>query len=926
MGKVEKLFCRILLMLLLLQCEIGWMQEAVSSPDFIESTCFSSIFWMKLNKSFLQKKFFKIEVIDPSGVPFLVDQMLGARCGYTLSKDVWGNPIFRASFLGCHVINEKDERFSLTVHIKVSLFEDLRTATVYQHPMHCSYFSWAPREILCEENYMEVSIKTDVPGISDPDTGEWMSALPEAQKVMYQMWSLMFYSSSGIKSTRVTDAEKLGYSFNNTLARVFLRSPYSTNETQNTVVNGVAVSTISSMSRYRQRWLLLLIDTTVSCPVDGTSFTDTSLMWTIPMINPRLVLQESTFRSLKVSMGINGEKIENPEKFNYTLEHNITHIGVTIPIGAPRGRLQSTVSNSVYGVTYSIDVLMEHSWTDSDWQLTKYLVIKPITIPFLPRIPIVINNTVPETRIFDIFLGVFLPDVNLVTLKIGDVTFSLKEAEQNGYRISAILLLNGTRGFELEVPFDDPNVLKEYMNINETRYHLQVIYTLTVGPDEKLYHHPADIECIMADVQLPEGIGYCDKENIYLEVTIAGLFQYWVLYVGNTLLDHITARTNGYFITTNDTHLLLQVPLFAPGIIYEEVSFERIQARFDLDLKKMATLETLNTFSIRCNFQSSEFIVCYPNGTITVLAHMKTVPSIDMGKTRLKDNVCKPREYTKNQALFQFQVSTCGTSLMFNDEHLIYENEISFEKETLPIQNRPIITRDPEYRLTVLCYYPIKETLMQSAMFYGSSSRTLPFGSGTMMSWPNSKGLIRTRQVLNIQANMFKDESFTETYKSHSLVFKGLWEPLFFEVELKDEAPNVELFLENCWMTQSEEINSMPHWNFIAYGCETKSYGSVIFSPVTASNRIKYPNHFKRVRIQNLTLPLTEVYLHCTANIGTCLRVPSSGLPCKPCPPGTIIDQHSEIYPNHHGYVVLGPVFLLQPEQFKQLNITRNKV
>ncbi|XP_058035002.1 uncharacterized protein LOC131196328 [Ahaetulla prasina] len=401
MGTVEKVFCRILLTLLLLQCEVGWMQEAVNSPAFIESTCLSSIFWMKLDKSFLQKKFFKIEVIDPSGVPFLVDQMLGARCGYTLSKDVWGNPIFRVSFLGCHVINEKDEKFSLTVNIKVSLFEDLRAATVYQHPMQCSYFSWAPREILCEENYMEVSVKTDVPGISD---AELISALPEAQKVMYQMWNLSFYSSSGIKTTGVRDADKLGYSFNNTLARVFLRSPYYTNETQNTVVHGITMSTISSTSRYRQRWLLLLIDTTVSCPVgkyfsppyhenswlitgkgrqlfetdkcykstDGTSFTDASLIWTIPVINPRLVLQESTFRSLKVTMGINGEKMANPEKFNYTLEHNITHIGVTIPIGAPRGRLQSTVSNGVYGVTYNIDLLMEHSWTDSDWQLTKY--------------------------------------------------------------------------------------------------------------------------------------------------------------------------------------------------------------------------------------------------------------------------------------------------------------------------------------------------------------------------------------------------------------------------------------------------------------------------------------------------------------------------------------------------------------------------
>ncbi|XP_070588935.1 uncharacterized protein [Erythrolamprus reginae] len=920
MGTVEKVFCRVLLMLLLLQCEIVWMQEAVHSPAFVESTCLSSIFWMKLDKSFLQKKFFKIEVIDPSGVPFLVDQMLGARCGYTLSKDVWGNPIFRASFLGCHVINEKDEKFSLTVNIKVSLFEDLRAATVYQHPMHCSYFLWGAREILCEENYMEVSVKTDIPGISEV---EWMSALPEAQKIMYQMWTLIFHSSSGLKATKVIDANTLGYSFNNTMARVFLRSPYSTNETQNTMVNGVTMSTISSTSRYTQRWLLLMIDTTISCPVDGTSFTDASLIWTMPMINPRLVHQESTFRSLKVTMGIDGDKIENPEKFNYTLEHNVTHIGVTIPIGAPGGKLQSTVSNGVYGVMYSIDLLMEHSWTDNVWQLTNYLVIKPITIPFLPRIPIVINNTVPETRIFDVFLGVFLPDVKLVTLTIGDMTLSPKEAEQNGYRNSYIFFPNGTIGFELEVPFDDPNVLKEYININETRYHLQVIYTLIVGPEEKLYQHPADVECTLADVQLPVGTGYCDKENIYLYVTTAGLFQYWILYTGNTPLNYITAHRNGYYITTNDTHLLLQVPFSAPGIIYEEVSFERIQARFDLDLKKMTTLETLNTFSIRCNFQSSEFIVCYPNGTVTVLAHMKTVPSIDMGKTRLKDKICKPQKYTKDQALFQFQVSTCGTSLMFNDEHFIYENEISFEKETLPIQNRPIITRDPGYRLTILCYYSIKETLMKSAMFYGSSSRT--FGSGTMMSWPNRQGFIRTRQVLNIQANIFKDESFTEAYKSHSLVFKSPCEPLFFEVELKDEAPNVELFLENCWMTQSEEINSIPRWNFIVDGCENKSYGSVIFSPVTTSNPIKYPNHFKRMRIQNLTLPLTKVYLHCTATIGTCLRVPGSGLPCKPCPSTTIIDQYSEIYPNHHGYVVTGPVFIRQPEQFKQLDITRNK-
>ncbi|KAF7239475.1 Zona pellucida sperm-binding protein 2 [Varanus komodoensis] len=77
---------------------------------------------------------------------------------------------------------------------------------------------------------------------------------------------------------------------------------------------------------------------------------------------------------------------------------------------------------------------------------------------------------------------------------------------------------------------------------------------------------------------------------------------------------------------------------------------------------------------------------------------MKTLPSIDMGKTRLKDSTCTPKEFTKEQAFFQFHVSTCGTSVKFEGEYLIYENEITFEKETLPAWGRPVITRDPEYR------------------------------------------------------------------------------------------------------------------------------------------------------------------------------------------------------------------------------------
>ncbi|XP_042301351.1 uncharacterized protein LOC121919136 isoform X2 [Sceloporus undulatus] len=907
--------CRIILLFISFYSGTGRIQQVLAPPGFIETACFSSMFWMKLDESFLQKKHLRIEIMDHSGVTVLPDKEVEARCGYVLSEDVWGNRIFRASFLGCHVTNERDEKFSLTVNIKVSSFEDMRASTTYQRIMSCHYFPWAPREIVCEENYMEVSVKSDVPVISDDETHKWMSALPETERVAYQIWQLIFYSPSGRKTTLVSDASKLGYSFNNTLTRVFLRSPYYTNESEHSVVDGVTMSTVSSTSMYKQRWLLLMIDTTVSCPVDGTSFTDAVIRWTVPTVIPRLVLQQQTFRSLNISMGVGGKRIEDPTKFNYKLEYNNTHTGIKIPIGASGGRFKSTVSSGVYGMTWSIDLFLEHAWTDTDWQLTKYTVIKPITTPFMPQIPTVVNNTVPSMRLFDVLLGVFLPDVTLVTLTIGGIPLTLKEAEQKGYKISDISFPNGTKGFRLEVPFDDPIVQKEYINKNETKYSLYVNYTLNVGPEKKLYHHLADVECVVADIVLPEGIGYCDKANMYLAIPTSDMYKYWRLYVGNKPLNQATAFSDGYFLTTNDTHLVLQVPLFATGIIYEEVSFERIQARFDLTLKKTITMETVDIFSITCSFYFPEFVVCYPNGTVTVSALMKTVPSIDMGKTRLKDSTCKPKEFTKERAFFQFHVSTCGTLVKFEDNRLIYENEISFEKETLPVQGPPTITRDPEYRLTILCYYPLKETVAQTAIIFGSSSEiSQPSGYGPIITRSNTAGFRRARQTPNVIANVFKDDSFAETYGTHSIAVKYLWEPIFLEVQLKDEASDAELDLDNCWITESEEFDSIPRWKFIANGCEDKTHGSVNFYPVFKSDRVKYPNHFKRVGIQVLILLPREVYFHCTVTVSNSPCVPVNDNLFKECISRRNLDQHSETLPIRHGYVVAGPVLILHPE------------
>ncbi|XP_064506668.1 uncharacterized protein LOC135412141 isoform X2 [Pseudopipra pipra] len=885
MEAVGHSLCRIWLLFLLFW--LGQGRQMVP-PGFVESSCRSRIFWMKLNKLFLQGKFFQLEIYDPYAGPILLDEKLASRCGYVLSEDVWGNPVFRASVLGCHVANEADELFTLTVNIKVSSFSSMRAAVTYTYPMYCSYPSWASREIVCEENYMEVSVKTDVPAVSNDYTVAWMSALPETQNVAYQQWQLMFVSPSGRKRVTVSDAVKLGYSFNNTLSRVYLRAPYHSNESDISGVSGVNMNMVTSTSMYRQRWLLLLIDTTVSCPVDGISFTDTTLTWTTPRVIPTLVVQESTFLSKNIVMGVDDQVIVNPEEKNYLLEHNETHIRITIPIGAEGGKLKSSISGGVYGVIYSIDLFLEHTWTDAGWQTTKYTVIKSITTPFMPQMPTVINNTVPEERLFNVAFGHFLPDVSLVAIAIGNVPFTPREAQYHEFK---------------------------YVNRNETKYTLLVNYTLSVGPEMTLYYHSAEVECVIADIELPEAVGSCDEENLYLTLPTFGLHQYWELYLGNTLLNQHIALTNGYLAAINSTHLILQIPLFAVGVIYEEVSFQKIKARFDVALRKVRTMETLQIFSISCSFNSSEFIICHPDGTVMISAQMKTVPGIDMSKTKLRDSSCKPREYNEAHAFFKFHVTTCGTSARFEGDHIIYENEISYEKETLPGQSIPTITRDPDYRLTILCYYQAKETLVLGA-FVSDPVTSPPFGSGTMGPRSNTAAHRRVRQALNVVSRVSKDESFMEFYEPSMAILKQSVEPVFLEVELKDESSNVELYLENCWVTRSLDFSSTPRWNITVDGCEINgSEYAAEFCPVPVSPRVRHPSHFKRLAVRTLAKQLEQVYVHCL--VAACS--PTNTPPGSTCRGQCSSNTERKALPGHHsaslqGYVLAGPVWIVAPD------------
>lgn len=50
-------------------------------------------------------------------------------------------------------------------------------------------------------------------------------------------------------------------------------------------------------------------------------------------------------------------------------------------------------------------------------------------------------------------------------------------------------------------------------------------------------------------------------------------------------------------------------------------------------------------------------LACFPNKSVAISTMMATDPFIGMSKAAVKDHTCKPRESSRNQAFFQFNIT-----------------------------------------------------------------------------------------------------------------------------------------------------------------------------------------------------------------------------------------------------------------------------
>ncbi|MGH0185729.1 UNVERIFIED_CONTAM: hypothetical protein FKN15_018900 [Acipenser sinensis] len=173
------------------------------------------------------------------------------------------------------------------------------------------------------------------------------------------------------------------------------------------------------------------------------------------------------------------------------------------------------------------------------------------------------------------------------------------------------------------------------------------------------------------------------------------------------------------------------------------------------------------------------------------------------------------------------------------------------------------------------------------------------------------KGSLKFRDVLSLKARIARDVSYSQFYSAFP-VSQSVLEPLFLEVELlHPQNLSDQLILQDCWATETPELDASPQWDLVTDSCLTSgdSYKTQ-FHPVSASALTKSPHHLQRLEVQARSAEdqalWKQVYLHCLAVVCDSEKVVACN---KTCITGVKRSARSvELADSVKGYISAGPV------------------
>ncbi|NWW08887.1 ZP4 protein, partial [Oreocharis arfaki] len=313
-----------------------------------------------------------------------------------------------------------------------------------------------------------------------------------------------------------------------------------------------------------------------------------------------------------------------------------------------------------------------------------------------------------------------------------------------------------------------------------------------------------------------------------------------------------------------------------------------------------------------CYFGNTVTAHCTPDGQFSIaVSRDVTLPPVALDSVQLASGHstgCVP--VLKNNAfvVYQFPLSSCGTTFQVTGDQATYENELVASRD-VKTGSLGSVTRDSIFRLHVRCSYPISgSSITLSAQVF-----TLP--PLPAVSQPGS---------LSLELRVASDGSYTSYYTDSDYpVVKTLRDPVYAEVKLLQRTdPDLILALHHCWATPSTNPQQQLQWPILVDGCPYAgdNYQTQLM-PVSFTSGVLFPSHHQRFILYTFTFVDSTsqerlsglVYLHCSASVCHRSAQESCTMPCPARARGKRNAEHPFQEDTSH-VSSRGPVIFLQDE------------
>ncbi|XP_051284835.1 uncharacterized protein LOC127379373 isoform X2 [Dicentrarchus labrax] len=644
----------------------------------------------------------RFEAVAGTGV-YPISEQYAATCGYSVCLlPLQDHVELRASYFSCHTDNKDDKMFKFKFNL-IATHEG--EEVTYALSKTCSpTLPWSPREVTCEVNYMEVSVRSEVSCPSGTMKDDW-NALRPAHSSTTSDWQVTFQrAEEQLPPMNLSEARKRGYAFDLKDGRLVFRTPYGQPDSLSTTVNGVRVEVVYATLFSRQSWVVLMVDLVAACSMHEGSYDDSGYMlWQTPgVLYPSL-------DSTQLNIGLNGELVEQPiaEERGYIVEKQNTTVQIKIPYNAEGGYRKSIVSGDL-NEYYVFHLYLEQIMVDEENVETRIRLYRTLATPLLPHPIFTENQTLINERAFTVYLGDLPEDVELAAVHLNGHKYTLPFNNTSSQTITKVVHPNNTHGYTLKVPFDDPVVVQKFCRKHSLlQYKLDINYILSILPENEPYYHLESVEALFTDVSPPTFHAVCSESGIRFKLDHRSFDYMWDISVGSDLLTSELAAQHGYILSNNSQSLLLDVPLFTHGYEYKDVTLKGFFGTFEILVRDHDTSEVQSSTVKTCPFTATELILCSTDGRMTVVADLSlAIPSGGVpARTNLVDKYCRPKEADDTKALFSFPLNGCGSTVKIDRQNVTYQNEIFFSKKYLDVNGA--VSVNTTERVMVQCTYSL---------------------------------------------------------------------------------------------------------------------------------------------------------------------------------------------------------------------------